>query len=350
MAQRCSAKIKFPKFSVQAQILLNWIVKIGIALGVVKNLVAASFGRGRNARFVFLGYLAALGAAVLSGLLPSLSKPILESVNPLFFTGIVTLAPALLFTPVSIRSNENKHIRRNGFFILAAIAILGGLIAPYIYFVGLTETTASDAALLANGEMVFTVLIAAMFFGERLSKKGLFALTLLAIGIVTVITDLQFSTSITNFTQPGHALILGATLLWGIDNNVTSAITERVNVARIIQLKAVISGIGLLLIAFLSHAAKISSPSLLLEVFLFGLIVFSGSAFLSIETLKRLGAITTTIVFPITSIFGLAFAYLLLGEVITPVQVASVAVILLGIYLLTRKGSVIREGINLEQY
>jgi len=303
-----------------------------------------------TARFVFLGYLAALGAAMLSGIMPSLSKPILKSVNPLFFTAIVTLAPALLFTPVSLQSGENKHIRRNGFFILAATSIAGGLIAPYMYFVGLEATTASDAALLANGEMVFTVLVASLFFGERLSRKGLFALTLLSVGIIAVITDLQFSTSVLNLTAPGHILILGATLLWGIDNNVTSAITERVNVARIIQLKALIAGIGLLLIAFVLHAATISSSSLLLEVFLFGLIVFSGSAYLSIETLKRLGAITTTIVFPITSVFGLIFAYALLGETITFVQIGSVIVILLGIYLLTRKGSVLREGMPLEQY
>ena len=303
-----------------------------------------------SGRFIFLGYIAAIGAAILGGLLPALSKPILEVVNPLFFTAIVTLAPAILFTPISLQATENKHIRRNGLIILAATSVAGGLVAPYLYFVGLRETSASDAALLANGEMVFTVLVAALFFGEKLSKKGLLSLGLLAIGIIAVITGLQFSTSIANFSDPGHVLILAATLLWGIDNNVTSAITERVNVARIIQLKALIAGGGLLFIAFLFHEAKVADFDQFLEVFLFGLIVFSGSAFLSIQTLKRLGAITTTIVFPITSVFGLFFAYVLLGETISAVQIGSVIVIILGIYLLTRKGSVIREGINLEQY
>ena len=88
----------------------------------------------------------------------------------------------------------------------------------------------------------------------------------------------------------------------------------------------------------------------LIYVFILGVFVFSGSAFLSIQSLKRLGAITTTIVFPISSVFGLIFAYVLLGENITFVQIASVIIILFGIYLLTRRGSVIREGINLEQY
>src|SRR5579864_8982072 len=232
------------------------------------------FGRNRGG-FVLLGYFAAIGAAFLGGLLPTLSKPILGIMSPVFFSGLVTLAPAVLFTPVSLQSKENKHIRKKGYLILAATAVAGGLVAPFIYFVGLQETSASDAALLSNGEMVFTVLIATLFFGERLSRKGFFALTLLAIGIIAVITDFQFSSSL-SFTAPGHILILVATFLWGIDNNVTSAITERVNVARIIQIKALISGAGLLLIAFLLHAVS-SSFADIVYVFLFGVFIFSGT-------------------------------------------------------------------------
>ena len=152
---------------------------------------------------MLLGYFAAIGAALLGGLLPSVSKPLLELVNPLLFTAIVTFAPAITFTPVSIRSKENKHIRRQGYAILAASAVASGLVAPYIYFVGLEQSTASDAALLANGEMVFTVLIATLFFGERLSRRGFFALFLLGIGIVAVITDLNFSSSLIPFL-PAH--------------------------------------------------------------------------------------------------------------------------------------------------
>lgn len=304
---------------------------------------------GNKGRFVFIGYFAAFGAAILGGLLPSISKPLLSIVNPLFFTTIVTFAPAILFTPISVRSKENKHIRKQGYAILAASAVAAGLVAPYIYFVGLQQSTASDAALLGNGEMVFTVLIATMFFGERLGRKGYLALTFLAFGIVAVITDLQFSSTSLNFTAPGHILILAATFLWGVDNNVTSAITERVDVARIIQIKSVISGVGLFLIAFLLHAIVFRSFSDVLYVFIFGIFVFSGTAFLSIQSLKRLGPITTTIVFPITSVFGLIFAYVLLGESITFLQLGSVIIIIFGIYLLTRPGSVIREGIELEQ-
>ena len=194
-----------------------------------------SLTKGRSSKFVFFGYISAVGAALLSGLIPSLSKPALQGINPLFFTAIVTLAPAIVFTPASMRSTENKHIKKWGFVILTLTALAGTLVAPYIYFLGLEQTQVTDAALLANGEMVFTVALASLFFGERLSRKGLFAVTLIAFGIIVTITDFNFSTSLLNITAPGHLLILGATFLWGLDNNVTSAIADRVNVARIVQ-------------------------------------------------------------------------------------------------------------------
>lgn len=304
---------------------------------------------GKPERFILIGYLTAFTVGILNGLIPNVSKPLLNSVNPLFFTGIVTLTPALLFTPVSIRAKENKKIKRRGYLVLLGSAIIGNLIGPYVYFIGVKETTASNAVLLANGEMVFTVLVASMFFGERLSRKGVLALGILGIGLITVVTDLQFSISAENFAQPGNLLIIFATLLWGIDNNVTSAITQKVSVARIIQFKAIISGVSLLLIGYFVHAISINSTSQLIEIILFGLLIFSGTVFLSVETLRRLGAITTTIVFPISSVFGLIFAFILLDENISLIQIASVILIFFGIYLITRKGSVTRLGINLEQ-
>jgi len=305
----------------------------------------------RNSRFVFLGYVAAIGAAFLSGLIPSVSKPALQSVSPILFTAIVTLTPAILFTPLSMRAtSENKHIRKWGFVILTMTAVAGALVAPYIYFLGLQKTQASDAALLGNGEMVFTVLLASMFFGERLSRKGLLAMTLLAGGILIAVTDLNFSGSIIDISAPGNLLILGATFLWGLDNNVTSAIADRVTVARIVQLKALIAGAGLMAIAFVTNSADYDGPASLGYTLVLGLIVFSGSAFLSIQSLKRLGAIRTTIVFPISSVFGLIFASTLLHEQITVYQVFSIGIIIVGIDLLTRKNSVLREGSPLEQY
>ena len=304
-----------------------------------------SLTQKRSSNFILIGYLAVLGSALLSGLIPSVSKPALTNMSPILFTAIVTLTPAVLFTPLTMRSStENKHIRKWGFVILSLTAVAGAFVAPYIYFLGLKQTQASDAALLGNGEMVFTVLIASLFFGERLGRKGVLAMLFLGAGIVIAITDLQFSGNMLDITSSGHLLILGATFLWGVDNNVTGAIADRLIVAKIVQLKALIAGIGLFAAAALTNSLSYSGPMMLVYALVLGLVVFSGSAFLSIQSLKRLGAIRTTLVFPISTVFGLLFASQLLHEQITFYQVISVGIIILGIDLMMKKNSVIREG------
>ena len=114
------------------------------------------------------------------------------------------------------RTEENKHIKKWGFVILTLTALAGTLVAPYIYFLGLLQTQTYPMRLyLQREEIVFTVAFASLFFGERLRQEGLFAMTLIAFGIIVAITDFNFSTSLLNITAPGHLLILGATFLWG---------------------------------------------------------------------------------------------------------------------------------------
>ena len=47
-----------------------------------------------------------------------------------------------------------------------------------MYFFGLELTTATDTALLANGEIAFSILLAMLFFKERLRLIGYLAVTM----------------------------------------------------------------------------------------------------------------------------------------------------------------------------
>ncbi len=108
---------------------------------------------------------------------------------------------------------------------------------PVVYFFGLQTTAASDASLLANAEMVFTILIASIAFREKLNRTGLLAVILVSIGVVVVTTNLQFSSSLFDFVSPGHLLILASGLCWGFDNNIITYASERIDVVKFIQFR-----------------------------------------------------------------------------------------------------------------
>lgn len=302
-----------------------------------------------NGRLLMMGYISVLVTGFLLGLFPTITKPVISTVSPLAFSSICQFAPFIVFTPLSVRfSRREKKVevsagsRRRIYGIVLVSSFVGGIIGPLAYFFGLQGTTASDASLLANGEMVFTIVIASLVFHEKLSRVGFVAVTLVTIGVVVVATNLQFSSSALDLTAPGHLLILLSGLCWGTDNNLITYASERIDVLKFIQYRSSIVGPVLLLASILSSVMP-SSPAELLRIFLIGLIVFGGSLYFNFLALKWLGAIRSTLIFPISSMFGLIAAYLVLHETIGAYQIISIGIIFVGIYFMTRTGSVRRE-------
>jgi drug/metabolite transporter (DMT)-like permease len=112
---------------------------------------------------------------------------------------------------------------------------------------------------------------------------------------------------------------------------------------KFIQLRSSLTGPVLLLASYLSSAFP-PNASGLAQIFLIGLLVFGGSLYFNFLALKWLGAIRSTLIFPISSVFGLIAAYIVLSESIGVYQIVSVGVIFVGIYFMTRTESVRREA------
>jgi drug/metabolite transporter (DMT)-like permease len=278
----------------------------------------------------------------------------MNTINPLLFTSIVSLAPIVVFTPLLLtgRGKKPEAKRPSGrriYGIVAASATVGGIIGPIAYFFGLKTTPASDAAVLANGEMVFTIVLASFFFKEKMNRTGLLAVSLVSIGVIVIASNLSLSSSVLNFSEPGHLLILLSGLCWGLDNNIITSASEKIDVVKFIQIRSTITGpllffLAYVLSAFPSSTSQPMGISGYGYIFLIGLLVFGGALYFNFLALKGLGAIRSTLIFPISSIFGLIAAYILLHEPIGAYQIISVGIILLGIYLLTRSGSVRKEA------
>ena len=70
-------------------------------------------------------------------------------------------------------------------------------------------------------------------------------MALVLIGVIIVTTNLQSDNSLLKINA-GNLLIIGATLFWGLDNNISRILSHRIDITRIIQLKSFIGGIILL--------------------------------------------------------------------------------------------------------
>ena len=285
---------------------------------------------------VIIGYVSAILASALFGSVPTIAKPIINDVNILLLSSIAYLIASLTFTQVAKRTKTSFTKKDSA--ILVIIAVCGASLAPYLYFVGLNQTSASDTSLLSNAELVFTILLALLFFKERLKPIGFVAVGLVLFGVVIITTNLQFSNSLFQINI-GHLLILGATALWALDNNLSRIISTRMDTAKLVQLKSAIGGAITLGIVFILQIPFTINTEQIPYIILLSVLGFGASLYFFLQSLKRIGTVRTIVIFSMASVFGLAFASEFLHEQISAFQLIAIVIMLTGIYLINRKES-----------
>ena len=277
------------------------------------------------------GYVYAIVGAVSSGSVTALTKILLENSTPIPITGLAFLLSGLAMFFYRPRLKPAKGSGR----YLLLMGLVGAAISPLMYTYGLSQTTAVNAALLANGEVLFTTIIAFSVFGERLDRGQAVRGLLIVAGLVVVSTDLDLTHI--SFLQGivGNMLVLGSMVGWSVENNVIVIATKKFEVSVLSKFRNLIGGIVVLAIAVLAGYSFDFAPY---DDFVLALLALAltGGTVLFIAAIKRLGAIRMLLIWSTSTVFGAFFAFVLLGEVITIGQLTGGALILLGVYLFRR--------------
>lgn len=298
--------------------------------------MAAEKEQGQK-QHVVAGYLSVLFASALFGSVFTLAKIPLATVDPLALSAIVYTIAGLALIPFA-KASFRLDTRRD-YYYLAIITVFGAVAAPVLLLYGLQQTNASDAAILANGEIVFTIMLSAIFFGEKPhGRVGLFAVILVVIGLFIATTDLKVSDMMLEFNA-GNLMILGSMFMWAIDNNMSRRLTSNVSPAKIAMVKSLSGGLVLLAIALaLDKSGAITSIESSMWLVIVGMSVagFGGALLLFLQGIKRIGTVRTMSVFSMTPIFGIVIAALALGESISVFQGIATGLIIVGILLVSR--------------
>lgn len=276
-------------------------------------------------------------AAALFGSVFTVAKIPLSSVDPLVLSSVVYVVSGLALIPFA-RASFKLDSRRD-YLLLVVISLLGAVAAPILLLYGLEQTDASDASILTNGEVIFTIILAAAFFGERPKGRiGVFAVGLVITGLFIATTDLQVSETILQF-NPGNIMILASMFFWAVDNNMSRQLTTRIHPAKIAMLKSLTGGLIMLVIALaLGKHSEFTGiqPDLWLIIVAMSISGFGGALLLFLQGIKRIGTVKTMSIFSLTPVFGIVIAALVLSESISILQGVATAIIIAGILILTR--------------
>ena len=238
---------------------------------------------------ILVGYSCAILAAAFFGSVSTVSKPVLATVNPVLLSSLVYIISGLTFTPIAQKTERTK-VSKKYYYLVLITATIGAVAAPIMFFTGLKLTTAADTALLSNGETVFSILFALLFFKEKLKRVGYGAVALILIGVFIVTTNFHFDSSLMQFSS-GNILVIAATALWGLDNNISKIITRHMHISRLVQLKSLIGGgISLLGVLLMGIPFNIQQTQII-PIVLVGVFGFAISLYLYLHSIKRIGVV-----------------------------------------------------------
>ncbi|CAE6492559.1 DMT family transporter [Candidatus Nitrosotenuis uzonensis] len=295
---------------------------------------------------LLLGYIFAIMAAVLASLTHSLSKPLLDgieptqSMNPLVLAVLIYMVAGLFLTPVK---KSDKSIRRLGAKNLALLSMIGiaEVAAMIVSFFGITETTAVNASIFINAEIIFSISIAAVLFKERLRQNEILPFGLVLLGVVAIPVGYDFYQHGMTFTNlvVGDMLIILGGLFFSISNIIAKYVSGNIDAKRITQISSfVAAGFGLVMILNFNIPFDIQL-SQLPTVVAMGILDVGLATLLFIIALRTIGAIKTILIFSTATVFGMIFAHVLLGESITALNIVSIASVFIGLYWLRKRFS-----------
>lgn len=259
-----------------------------------------------------LGTALAILAAALYALNAPFSKELLAHTGPTMMAAFLYLGAGLGLLLYGLAGKALGHnavraplTRKELPYTLAMIVL--DIAAPIFLMLGLSRTSASNASLLNNFEIVATSLIALLIFKEHISRR-----LWLAIGLVTLASMILGFEGRGSLTfDVGSLFVLCACLCWGFENNCTRMLSSKSSV-QITVIKGCFSGLGSLLVALLLRE-PLPALNWILCILLLGFVAYGLSINFYIMAQSHLGAAKTSAFYSIAPFLGVAFS-MVLGE------------------------------------
>ena len=278
------------------------------------------------------GICLALFAAALYAINSPLSKLLLDYFPPTLMAGflyigagVCMLALALLRKVRKTERTETKLTKRELPYTVAMILL--DIAAPVCLLLGLKSTTAANASLLNNFEIVATAVIALVVFKEKINFRLWLGILFITLSCMVLsfedLSSLQFSY--------GSLLILLACVCWGFENNCTKKISSK-DPLEIVLLKGIFSGLGSLLIGFII-GERITVLWSVFAVIGVGFVAYGLSIFFYVHAQRILGAARTSAYYAVSPFIGTLLSLVIFREIPHYTYFIALALMIIGAWL-----------------
>lgn len=275
--------------------------------------------------------LFALLAALLYAINSPFSKLLLQKVPATMMAAFLYLGAGIgLFAVGAVQALTGRKGRELPLtkkelpYTIGMIAL--DVAAPIFLMLGLQNTTAANASLLNNFEIVATSIIALVVFKEAIPKR-----LWLAIFLVTLSSAiLSFEDMSSLSFSAGSLFVLLACICWGLENNCTRMLSSK-NPLEIVVIKGLCSGFTSLIIAFII-GEKLPSVVFILLSLLLGFVAYGLSIYFYIYAQRDLGAAKTSTYYAVSPFIGTGLSLLIFLEKPSVTFIIALVIMIAGTY------------------
>lgn len=246
-----------------------------------------------------------------------------------------------MFAAVAIwKARTQPPLARADYLRIVVLGLMGYYLSSFLDFLGLQYISAGLERLILFLTPSFVMLIAFFFFKRKVGPLEWGALLVSYFGTVLVLQH-DLHTGGSNVLL-GSLLVLGSALSYSIYLISSGELVRRVGAVRLVAYAMCVSSVACVIQFFVlrSPAALFTQAAAVYQLSLFNAVFCTVlPVFLTMVAVARIGAPTAAqagLVGPVSTLF---MGALLLDEPITAIQLTGTALVLAGMWLLSRKKS-----------
>jgi probable blue pigment (indigoidine) exporter len=230
-------------------------------------------------------------------------------------------------------NGRNIKISKKEFSVIFYIAVFGTLVADLLFYIALTRIPVLNAVLIGHLQPIFIILIGYFILKEEKHSKYDYAgIFIMIFGALLVTTQTLQNLLILRIGTVGDLLVVGATVSWASTGIVARKYLTAMNCGIITFYRFLIAAVFFSVYLLFRSEFQFGSVNQII----IGIIVGVGYI-LYYEGLKRVKAAQAGALELSTPFFAALLGFVVLGELVTPMQIAGILILCIGVYLLSKK-------------
>ena len=277
--------------------------------------------------------------AVIWALNFSIVKISLNEIDPFSFNALRYILAAVLLIVAAKRKGFSLKVRKEHFWKLVGIGIIGNLVYQLLFIIGIDFTYSANAAVMLGTIPIWVALLSQLFTDEKITPSKAAGVALAFIGITLIILGGKNELSFASDSFKGDLITLLAAIAWGVYTILSKKYLKFYSSTQYSAFMSIVGSISLLLagIPFLIDMdfSQVSFAG-------YGGVVYSGLFSVGLAYLiwnngvHKIGAVKTAAYQNLVPVLGLIFGVVILKEQLTILQYIGSIFVIIGI-IQTRK-------------